>query len=119
MENCTNGVYETRIGRDTSALSEPRARGAFFTMTEHDALADSISRLDRRAFVSRAGLVAAGVFGATLLEACGPASAPAPASTSAPAPTTAAAPPTAAGAAPTAAAAAPAPAATSASGGSS
>jgi putative aldouronate transport system substrate-binding protein len=48
-------------------------------MTDHDALADSISRLDRRAFVTRAGLVAAGALGATLLEACGPASTPAPA----------------------------------------
>jgi putative aldouronate transport system substrate-binding protein len=48
-------------------------------MTDYDASTDSMSRLDRRAFVTRAGLVAAGALGATLLEACGPASAPAPA----------------------------------------
>ncbi|MBV9600290.1 MAG: hypothetical protein JOZ87_25990 [Chloroflexi bacterium] len=72
-------------------------------MNDHDTSVDSMSRLDRRAFVTRAGLVAAGAVGATLLEACGPASAPAPA---APAPTSAsAAAPAAAGApAPTAAA---------------
>jgi putative aldouronate transport system substrate-binding protein len=43
-------------------------------MTDHD----HPSRLDRRAFVARAGLVAAGTFGASLLEACAPA-APSPA----------------------------------------
>ena len=87
-------------------------------MTEHDALADSISRLDRRAFVTRAGLVAAGALGATLLEACGPGSAPAPA---APAATSSgAAAPAGAATQPAAAAgatSAPAPAGTTASGG--
>ena len=80
-------------------------------MTDQDALVDSISRLDRRAFVTRAGLVAAGALGATLLEACGPSSAPAPA---APAATSggAATPAAASGAS-----GAPAPAATSAGGG--
>jgi len=48
-------------------------------MTDRDASTDSFSRFDRRAFVTRAGLVAAGALGATLLEACGPTSAPAPA----------------------------------------
>jgi putative aldouronate transport system substrate-binding protein len=52
-------------------------------MTDYDASTDSMSRLDRRAFVTRAGLVAAGALGATLLEACGPVAAPAPASGSA------------------------------------
>src|SRR3954451_19602703 len=85
-------------------------------MTDHDAQAESLSRLDRRAFVTRAGLVAAGALGGTLLEACGPASAPAPAApaatSSAPAPAGAATQPAAAGAT-----GAPAPGATAASGG--
>jgi putative aldouronate transport system substrate-binding protein len=46
-------------------------------MIDRDASSDSLSRFDRRAFVTRAGLVAAGALGATLLEACGPISAPA------------------------------------------
>jgi putative aldouronate transport system substrate-binding protein len=54
-------------------------------MTDYDVVVDSTSRFDRRAFVTRAGLVAAGTLGATLLEACGPASAPAPAATAKPA----------------------------------
>ncbi len=80
-------------------------------MTDHDASLDAFSRFDRRAFVTRAGLVAAGALGATLLEACGPASAPAPA---APAATSAGATTPAAASGATAA---PAPAGTSASAG--
>src|SRR6516165_7767837 len=69
-------------------------------MTDHAASTDSMSRIDRRAFVTRAGLVAAGALGATLLEACGPASSPAPA---VPAPASGAATPASSGAAATAA----------------
>ncbi len=80
---------------------------------------DEMNGIDRRTLISRAGLLAAGAVGASLLEACGPgASAPAP--TSAPAKPAATAAP-AAGTAPAAATAKPAAAGapTSASGATS
>jgi putative aldouronate transport system substrate-binding protein len=64
-------------------------------MTDHEV--SSTARLDRRAFVTRAGLVAAGALGVSMLEACTPGSPAAPASGGAPASGTAAAKPGAAG----------------------
>jgi putative aldouronate transport system substrate-binding protein len=48
-------------------------------MTTSDGFAAASSRFDRRAFVTRAGLVAAGALGVSLLDACAPTSPAAPA----------------------------------------
>src|SRR5579872_6565658 len=77
-------------------------------MTDRDVFSSN-ARLDRRAFVTRTGLLAAGTVGASLLAACGPAAAPPAPTAGPPAPT---APPAAAPtSAPLAAAATSAPAA--------
>jgi len=48
-------------------------------MNDRDAFARATARLDRRAFVTRAGLLAAGISGASLLAACTPTSPAVPA----------------------------------------
>src|SRR5262252_1410656 len=65
--SCTNDVYATPTGSANNAPSEAR-RG--ITMNDREAFARATARLDRRAFVTRAGLLAAGISGASLLAAC-------------------------------------------------